>query len=140
MPYSTYGMAVPVPDFGLDGLEGQERQDKIEEILSNCMAEGVTFFTTDNQKPDNECEYDELTEKAIDIFGREAWERGERPTILKSASCLDTGIADEYVRHTLNKLNKRNTSMINKILLKLGLASIKAPTKIVKNLESEKHD
>lgn len=134
-------MAVPVPDsFTIpDGLTPDETREYINKILREGVAEGDSttmdllkdyIFEEELKKDKNRgkpkstldlkhdpCYEDEDTRKAIDIFGREAWERGERPTILQSAGCHSDGNSKLE-----EMMKKRNRTITTKLLLKLGLA------------------
>lgn len=99
-------MTIPAPDFGLEGLEGQELLDRIEEILRAGVAEG----DSDTMELLESCIKTKNLCRSIDLFGREEWERGERPAILKSNVSIET------------RTRQKQPSMLTKILLKLKLA------------------
>ena len=111
-------MAIPVPDFGLKGLTGQELRDRINEILREGVAEGDSttmdlleeHLLEEQLKHDVYEDEDEDTRQAIDLFGRDEWERGVRPTILKSNVSMGT------------RTKQNQPSIVTKILLKLKLA------------------
>lgn len=116
-------MGVPVPEFNLDGLEGEELENRILEILKQGIAEGDT--TVSDSSIDDVARRNQeakLEQRAIDLYGREAWEdaikKGKDPIgmcTIKSAGCI--GSSGKF-----DKIKSKKVSMIDKLLLKMKLA------------------